>query len=260
MKRRTLLAAALTAPFTAARADTPALLPVLTYHRFDPEHSTSGTIITTKVFAAQMRYLADQKITVAKLHDALSVAHGAPLSDPTVTITADDGWRTVYTHMFPIIREHRFPVTLFLNPPQIGAGAYLTWKMIAEMQETGLFDIQAHSMTHPNFNTERARRSPAAYAEFVEQELKGCLKPIAEHTGTAPDLLAWPFGIHDAQLEQAAQAAGYKAAFALGSRPIQNGDPDFALPRAQIYDTDTPQRFAWIVAGHARQSLKKVSS
>ncbi len=259
MKRRTLLAAALASPM-AARAETAALLPVLTYHRFDPAHSNSGTIITMKVFEAQMRYLSEQNIAVARLRDVLDVAHGAPLARPTVAITADDGWRTVYTEMFPIIREHRFPVTLFLNPPQIGAGAYLTWKMVAEMQATGLIDMQAHSMTHPNFNIERARRSPDAYAAFVRDELAGCLKPIAEHTGTAPDLLAWPFGIHDAQLGQAARDAGYKAAFALGSRAMQNGDTDFALPRSQIYDTDDTQRFAWMVSGHARQSLKKATT
>ncbi len=259
MKRRALLGAALAAPFSA-HAETPARVPVLTYHRFDPVRSASGTIITMPVFEAQMRYLAEQNIRVAKLRDVIGIAHGAALPGPTVAITADDGWRTVYTQMFPVIREHRFQVTLFLNPPQIGAGAYLTWKMLAEMQETGLFDIQAHTMSHPNLNTERARRAPAAYAEFVQQELAGCLRPIAEHTGTTPDLLAWPFGIHNAQLEQAAHDAGYKAAFALGSRPVQNGDNDFALPRLQIYDTDDARRFAWIAAGNARQPTKKASS
>jgi hypothetical protein len=39
---------------------------------------------------------------------------------------------------------------------------------------------------------------------------------------------------------------------------LANGDPTFALPRLQIYDTDRAPRFGWIAAGHPRQQLKKV--
>ena len=266
MKRRTLLAGAFAAAASSARAEAPAgeiagVVPVLTYHRFDPLASHSGTIVTAPVFAEQMATLATKQIRVAPLRDVLPIAHGATLPGPTVAITADDGWRTVYTEMFPIIREHRFPITLFINPPMIGhGGAYLTWPMITEMVKSGLVDVQAHTLHHPNFNTERARRDPAAYAAFVKSEIAGCRPLITEALGLPADMLAWPFGIHDATLEQAARDAGYIAAFALGSRPLANGDPDFALPRLQIYDTDRAPRFGWIAAGHPRQQLKKVVS
>lgn len=261
MRRRTFLAASLASGIAAqARAQVPMpapdLLPVLTYHRFDKLASHSGTIVTTPVFARQMAWLADGHVRVAPLRESLAVAGGAKLSGPTVTITADDGWRTVYTEMFPILREHKFQATLFINPPMIGhGGAYLTWAEIDEMVQSGLVDIQAHTLSHPNFNTERARRTPDAYHAFVAHEIAGCRPLLAEHLGHPPDMLAWPFGIHDPALERAAADAGYTAAFALGSRAVQAGDPAFALPRYQIYDTDHPARFAWIVAGHPRQPL-----
>ena len=272
MKRRALLAGAFAAAAGSARAEAPAGeiagvpadktaegVPVLTYHRLDPLASHSGTIVTTPVFAEQMAYLATNRVHVAPLRDVLPVAHGAALLGPTVAITADDGWRTVYTEMFPIIREHRFPVTLFINPPMIGhGGAYLTWPMITEMVKSGLVDVQAHTLHHPNFNTEHAKRDPASYAAFVKTEIAGCRAPITAALGLPADMLAWPFGIHNATLDAAAQEAGYIAAFALGSRPLANGDPTFALPRLQIYDTDRAPRFGWIAAGHPRQQLKKV--
>jgi peptidoglycan/xylan/chitin deacetylase (PgdA/CDA1 family) len=266
MKRRALLAGAFAAAAGSARADTtpgenPAVVPVLTYHRFDPLASHSGTVVTAPVFAEQMAYLATKQVRVAPLRNVLAIAHGTALSGPTVAITADDGWRTVYTEMFPIIREHRFPVTLFINPPMIGhGGAYLTWPMITEMVKSGLVDVQAHTLHHPNFNTERARRDPASYQAFVKTEIAGCRAPITEALGLPADMLAWPYGIHNATLEAAARDAGYIAAFTLGSRPLANGDADFALPRLQIYDTDREPRFGWIVAGHPRQQLKKVVS
>jgi peptidoglycan/xylan/chitin deacetylase (PgdA/CDA1 family) len=233
-------------------------MPVLTYHRFSQAASTSATIVNTRVFASQMAWLATNHIRVAPLRESLAVAHGTNLTGPTVAITADDGWRTVYTDMFPILREHGFHATLFLNPPMIGVGgAYLTWPMVSEMVKSGLIDIQPHTQTHPNFNTERARRDPAAYAAFVDHEIAGSRAPIRDRLGLPADLLAWPFGIHDAQLEAAAAKDGCTAAYALGSAPLTAGSPDFALPRYQIYDTDRDARFAWIVAGNPRTHANK---
>jgi peptidoglycan/xylan/chitin deacetylase (PgdA/CDA1 family) len=250
-----ILAGGLTPP---ARAQAPSLLPVLTYHRFSPGASTSATIVSTPVFAHQMAWLAANHVRVAPLRETIAVAHGTKLAAPTVAITADDGWRSVYTEMFPILREHRFHATLFINPPSIGhGGAYLTWPMLAEMVQSGLVDVQAHTLSHPNFNTERARHDPAAYQAYLDHEIAGSRTAITANLGLPADLLAWPFGLHDPQLEAAAQKAGFAAAYALGSSAITAGSPDFALPRYQIYDTDRDVRFAWIVAGNPRQPLHK---
>lgn len=261
MNRRALLtglvAGGLARP---ARAQAPNSMSVLTYHRFHPSVSTSATIVSTPVFAAQMAWLAANRVRVAPLRESLAVARGASLDGPTVALTADDGWRSVYTEMFPVLRHHGFPMTLFINPPAVGhGGAYLTWPMIAEMVESGLVDVQAHTLTHPNFNTERGRRDPAAYQAYLDHEIAGSRAEITRNLGLPADLFAWPFGIHDAQLEAAAQKAGFAAAFALGSSPVLTGNPIFALPRYQVYETDHEARFAWIVAGNPRQHLKKVS-
>jgi peptidoglycan/xylan/chitin deacetylase (PgdA/CDA1 family) len=33
----------------------------------------------------------------------------------SVVITVDDGHRSVYTHMFPLVKQYRVPVTLFVH-------------------------------------------------------------------------------------------------------------------------------------------------
>lgn len=241
-----------------AQAAEPGVLPVLTYHRFDATEAKSATIVTAKAFTEQLDWLAAHHIAVVKLQDALDVAHGTPLRGPAVAITADDGWRSVYTIMFPIIRARALPVTLFINPPQIGQGsAYLTWDMLAEMVRSGLVDVQAHTQSHPNFNTERARRAPDAYARYITHEIADSRAAIQTHLGLNAYLLAWPFGLHDATLEQTAASAGYRAAFALGSMAITAGSPDYALPRYQVYETDRGTRFGWIAEGHPRTAQKK---
>ena len=257
IQRRLFLAAgaaALTRPALAAQEEPPfGTLQVLTYHRFEIRDKPSGTVVSPALFAQQMAWLAEHQFPVRPLTDALTWSAGQTAA-PAVALTADDGWRSVYTQMFPVIIRHHFPVTIFLNPPMIGRGeAYLTWSMIEEMRASTLVDVQAHTLSHPNFNEERRKRTPADYAAFVAHELGDCRRMLEDKIGQKVDQLAWPFGIHNPQLEQAGTDAGYAASFALGSRPVVAGSPLQALPRSQIYETDGLDRFAWMATGHARK-------
>lgn len=226
---------------------------VLTYHRFDPRFANAATVVETKVFIAQMEWLRTHGITVVRLSAIVAaLTGGALMPEKSVAITADDGWRSVYTDMFPVIRRLAYPITLFINPPAIGqGGAYLTWAQIEEMRASGLVEFQAHTQTHPNFNDDRARRTLADYAAFVDRELGGSRTLLQDRTGKVA-FLAWPYGIHDATLEAAAARDGFTAAFALGSRPVLANSPVFAIPRYQVYNTDNAARFAAIVAGQPR--------
>jgi peptidoglycan/xylan/chitin deacetylase (PgdA/CDA1 family) len=227
---------------------------VLTYHRFENREKPSGTVVSPATFAAQMRWLAEHQMKVMKLGDVPQAANTGDITGQSVAITADDGWRSVFTEMFPVIQRHAFPITLFINPPMIGrGGAFLTWPMVAEMRASGLVDIQAHTLSHPNFNEERRKRAPADYAAFIRHEIADCRTTLEDKLSAKVDSIAWPFGIHAPELEAAAQDAGYTAAYALGSRPVTAEAPNFALPRAQIYEPDGTARFGWMAEGHSRK-------
>ncbi len=227
---------------------------VLTYHRFDKHFAGAATVVQTSVFIAQMEWLRTHDIAVVRLSAIVAaLTGGAAVPEKSVAIAADDGWRSVYTEMFPVIRRLGYPITLFINPPAIGqGGAYLSWAQIDDMRASGLVDIQAHSQTHPNFNDERARRTPADYAAFVDRELGGARDALRDRVGAVP-FLAWPYGIHDRTLEAAAARVGFTGAFALGSAPVLANAPVFAIPRYQVYNTDTAARFAALVAGLPRR-------
>ncbi len=242
-------------------ADPVGTIQVLTYHRFENREKPPGTIISPGLFAAQMQYLSDHQTNVVRLGEVEAQSKSGTITGQSVAITADDGWRTVFTEMFPVIQRHKLPITLFLNPPMIGqGGAFLTWDMVAEMRASGLVDIHAHTLSHPNFNEERRKRPPANYAAFIRHEIADCRKLLEDKLGTQVESLAWPFGIHAPELEAAAQEAGYTAAYALGSHPVTAGAPIFALPRSQIYETDGVNRFAWMAAGHARKQPNNTMS
>ncbi|MFW1406334.1 polysaccharide deacetylase family protein, partial [Vibrio parahaemolyticus] len=84
----------------------------------------------------------------------------------------------------------------------------ITWEQLHEMQASGFVDVQSHTYWHPNFHIERKRRSPADYRAFVDDQLRRSRQVLEARLKTPVDLLAWPFGIVDSELEAAAQQAG----------------------------------------------------
>ncbi|HEV2576288.1 MAG TPA: polysaccharide deacetylase family protein [Acidobacteriaceae bacterium] len=148
-------------------------IPILTYHRFDSKTPASSTV-TTAAFLSQLDTLETNGYTVVPLETVTDILLGsaqAPV-DPIAAITVDDGHSSVYTVLFPIIKQRRIPITLFIYPSAISNASYaLTWDQIREMLASGLVDVQSHTYWHPDFRKEKVRRSTGDYAAFVDTQL-----------------------------------------------------------------------------------------
>jgi len=241
------------APTGPARAADAPSVPILVYHRLDPAHP-GPTTVTTPVFEAQLIWLRQHGYQVVRLRPLIDVWRHGALPAHAVAITADDGHRSVYTQMFPLIRRYGVPVTLFIYPSAISRADYaLTWEQLREMQESGLVDVQSHTYWHPDFRVERARLDAEAYHRFVDVQLTRSRSVLREHLGGAVDLLAWPYGIVDPELEQAATRAGYVAAFGFGGGPARATDDILALPRVIISDRDRGDAFGARLGAHEAQ-------
>lgn len=252
--------AALGGATVAAFAAEPASTPILIYHRFHPTRAGSTTT-PTPVFAAQLAWLAKNNYHGERLHDLVTALYAGVRLDPmAVVITVDDGHRSVYTDMYPLILRYRMPVTLFVVPEMISNGsAALTWEQLAEMHEFGLVDVELHTFSHPNLLRAQARRSAANFRAFVAYQLELSRAVLSEQLGVTADLLAWPYGLYDARLEQLAADNGYIAAVGIAGRPVQAGDDLFALPRMTFGSQRYP-RLAPVSAGEVRLLGRRVAS
>ena len=87
-------------------------IPILLYHRFGPVAS-DGMTVTTAVFASQLRLIRAGGYTVIPLSQLVAYLQGqAPAPAPrAVVITADDGHRSIYTVMAPLVKSYGLPVT-----------------------------------------------------------------------------------------------------------------------------------------------------
>lgn len=223
--------------------------PVLVYHRFAPQALDSMTV-RTAAFEAQLDQIEAGGYRVIPLRQVVDYLAGrAPEPPPrSLAISADDGHASVYRVMYPIVQRRHLPVTLFIYPSAISNASYaMTWAQLAELRDSGLFDIQSHTYWHPNFLRERRQLSAEAYAHLVDDQLTRSRALLRQRLGRQVDLLAWPFGLWDAELETHAAAAGYVAAFTLEHRPTRRGDDPLALPRYLITDAVDAKAFAAIL-------------
>ncbi len=245
-----LAAPALLLARPAAAVDSDPGLAVLAYHRFGPAVADSMTV-RTEVFTAQLKYLREHGYTIIPLRQAIDAwrngdkARHQALPAKAVAITVDDGHKTVFSELLPIVQREKIPVTLFIYPSAISNAEYaMTWQQLAELRDTGLFDIQSHTYWHPNFKIEKRRLAPEAYQAFVRNQLGKSRKTLKQRLGVEATLLAWPFGIYDDELMAAAQTAGYVAAFSIDGRHAYRGDPALGMPRFLMADSQGIKGFA----------------
>ncbi len=230
-------------------------VPILLYHRIGPVVSDSMTV-TTSVFNAHLAYIRANGFTVIPLRRLVDfyLKKAPPPPSGSVVIVADDGHKSVYTEMLPLVKKYRIPVTLFVYPSAISNASYaMTWQELRELRKTGLFDIQGHTFWHPNFRQEKKRLSPASYESFVREQLVKSKFRIEKELGVRVDMLAWPFGICDDELIRQAAGAGYVAAFTIERRQAAGGDNVMKLPRYLMQDTDRGRSFEELLGRPQKQ-------
>lgn len=232
----------------AVQADTGAFPPILLYHRFAPTPADSMTLATA-IFASHLEYLKANGYTVIPLRQAVDGnLRKRPGFSKNVVIVVDDGHRSVYSDMLPLVKKYRVPVTLFIYPSAISNANYaMTWAQLKELQKTGFFDIQSHTFWHPNFKKEQKKLSPAQYEQLVMTQLAKSKSRLEKEFGTRVDMLAWPFGIYDDYLMTKAKEAGYIAAFTIEGDREKKFDNPMKLPRYLLTNADKGKRFERIV-------------
>lgn len=229
-------------------------IPVLCYHNLSP--TTVGSMnMTPQKFESEIKWLKDNGFNIIPLKEVVAYLEGQRPSLPSkpVVVSADDGWKSVYTYMLPIIKKYNIPVTLFIYPQTISAGKNaLTWEQLSELKQTGLFDIQSHTYSHPNFKQMKRRLSPVAYEKFVHNELVNSKKILEDKLGSPITFLAWPFGIYNDYLEQAATNAGYAMAFSIDDHTANKSYKPMAQPRFMILEGLQMKTFIAKVNGATR--------
>lgn len=206
---------------------------ILVYHRFSARE-TDSTTVRPQTFLAQISFFEENGFRIVPLSDVLAWHAGVQDNLPprALVLTVDDGHRSVYEVLWPMLKAHPVPITLFIYPSAISNASYaMKWDELRTLAGTGFFDVQSHTYWHPNFKTERKRLTPEAYSRFAHDQLHRSRQRLESELKHPVRLLAWPFGIYDRQLEDIARDEGYANGFSLDAQPVTPRANPMALPR-----------------------------
>jgi peptidoglycan/xylan/chitin deacetylase (PgdA/CDA1 family) len=128
-------------------------------------------------------------------------------SQNLVAITFDDGYRDNLTVALPLLEKFRLPMTLFVTAGFLGRDGYLSETELREISQHPLVTIGAHGLWHRHFN--RLTQDEARFELMESRRLLGGV------TGKTVDLLAWPYGECNSELEQLSAACGYRASWSV---------------------------------------------
>ncbi|MBU4118704.1 MAG: polysaccharide deacetylase family protein [Proteobacteria bacterium] len=187
-------------------------------------------------FIAQMRYLADNKYRVISLEEAVRIVREKrPILEKTAVITIDDGYKTIYSEAWPVLKSLGFPFTVFLYAEGIekGYSNYLTWKQILEMQASGV-DFQDHSYSHYRLADWPKGMGEQEYRQWIRADLARGLAVLQERLGRKPRYFAIPYGEYNSIVMDEAKASGYEAIFSQDPGSISSDTSVFCIPREPI--------------------------
>jgi peptidoglycan/xylan/chitin deacetylase (PgdA/CDA1 family) len=226
--RRTLCCAlAVAATVTAADAGAQDSAVILTYQRFAAEPGRLAT--TLDELDAHLAHLETGGYSVLPLGRLVAaLAGGEPLPERTVAITIEGAHDSVHRLGWPRFRKAGVPVTVLVTTGMVDAGeaGRMSWGELRELASAG-----AAIGTHGAFYRSQVGRAHAAVAADVTRA-RG---RIIDELGAPPELFAYPYGLHDADVRAAVAEAGFIAALGQQSGAAHRGSNLYALPRFSVF-------------------------
>ncbi len=170
-----------------------------------------------------------------------------------VLLTFDDGFADNYVIAMPLLKKYGMKAVLFVATDLIADGhvnrgsfvplahndawnlahterrseVMCTWTELKEMEDSGLFDIQSHGMSHKTHEYIKEGNYPA-----LKEDLSGGRAVLEKRLSKRIAHFAWPKGIHDEKGREIAAEAGYEALYTTdrGANTAENLDVINRLP------------------------------
>ena len=182
-------------------------LPVLMYHHMVPDGQDCNDMTVTPG-----KFRSDLDTILAKGYTPVlprELAAGESLPEKPILITFDDGYRSNYELLFPLLQAYQMKavVSIMVYMQDVSADNFLSWDMCREMQASGLVEIASHTYALHNLEQNgdyfakgvngiqrKTGESSWQFQMRVLTDLKKSRDILQRELGTAPQLFAYPYG------------------------------------------------------------------
>ena len=235
----------------------------------DPFAVDTGTLTAIFSWLQTNNY---HTITVKQIEE--SRHGGKPLPPRSVLLTFDDGFRSHYTKVLPLLERFKYPavmgiVTAWIDTPpdtpirisdkvQVPRDYFLSWDEVKKLGQSPFVELgcHTHNLHHGAIANPQGNELPATTshlylqdqkryetdAEFearVHNDLQTCVRQIREHTGIVARSMVWPYGAENQPVRKISTSLGMDIQFSLDAGP---NTPDVPLDRLRrilmMYDVD----------------------
>jgi biofilm PGA synthesis lipoprotein PgaB len=238
--------------------------------------SPEPTAVDEKTLADWFAWLQANDYHPISLQQIVDARAGKqPLPPRAILLTFDDGYESVYTKVFPLLKRFNYPAVVALvtdwmespaGQPVIGYGGmtppprenFITWAQAREMAASGLVEYASHSDAlhtgvpgNPQGNLQPAAvtriyrdgayEDESRYQTRIETDLKRSRALIQDRTGTTVRAMVWPYGAYNQVAQDAAFAAGMPLMMTLDEGPNGADVPLRQIRRSlATYDMPVP--------------------
>lgn len=210
---------------------------ILGYHELAEDQPETAMRIHTSKFRKQMEAIRQLGLKVISLDEFTAWKNeGKEIPKASVLLTFDDGWKSVYTDAYPILKEFGYPFTIFLYKNYVdGGGRALTTPMIKEMIANGA-TVGSHSVSHPYPITVKSYRKKGekTYDAYLRKEMGESKRFLEAKFPAKVTTYAYPGGFYTEEMLTLADEFGYHHGFTVLPGKIKRSLPDATLPRYVI--------------------------
>ncbi len=226
---------------------------VLIYHRFG-EDKYPTTNISLDSFREQLEFLKQNNYRVIPLEHLIQALNGkSDLPDHAVVITIDDGYRSVYTKAWPLLKEYGYPFTVFIFAKAMEEKHpnYMSWDHVREMLAAGV-DIQNHGFSHEHMAFRPPEMDMDEYRVWIRADLAASTKILSEELRERPRYFALPYGEYNRILVDEIRSFGYEGVLTQDPGSVSRATNPFAIPREPILG------YEWSTLSHFQTVLERV--
>ena len=216
--------------------------------------SANDETVTASNLVSFLEWLHANNWTAITLDDIARARAGTrPLAAHAVLLTFDDGYRSLYTRVYPLLLAYKIPevsghVGSWMEWPNLGTTRrgndlvpgtddLVFWDQAREMAKSGLVEFASHSYDLHHSHTANPQRGeqPAGitlqyditkgyetedeYRQRIRSDLERSRALMQRELGRAPRAVVWPYGRYTRAAREEALAARYEFLLTMDPEP-----------------------------------------
>jgi len=131
---------------------------IIGYHRVLEEQDGCFPAVNNDTFRREMQYLKNRYNIISLKEAAEALKSHRKLPDYTAVITFDDGYRDIYVHAFPVLKDLKIPATVFFTADYIDNKEIPWWDIIGLIFNSRKKELFDHVKSALNIHARRKSR------------------------------------------------------------------------------------------------------